>query len=300
MRYRIRHETSYAYGHPVSICHNQLRLTPRAGRFVKVLSAKVNINPAPTTQNTRLDSFGNRVHVFSIEHAHDDLHVVAQSEVEVSPRPTLADTSVSPSWRGIKRAASRGALRASAEEVDAYLFDSPYVRRSHELAEYAREIFAPWDDIFSACVALTTRVFLDFAYDPEATGVQTDSTEAFALKRGVCQDLAHVQIAALRSLGIPARYVSGYLRTLPPEGQPRLIGADQSHAWLAVYCGQELGWVDLDPTNNLVVQTDHVPLAYGRDYADITPVRGVYIGGGQNTLGVSVDVEPVFDVVSKT
>jgi transglutaminase-like putative cysteine protease len=174
-----------------------------------------------------------------------------------------------------------------------FVFDSPRIRRSPEFADYVRGSFESQRPILSAVRDLTHRIHGDFRYDKLATDVGTATEDAFRQRSGVCQDFAHIEIASLRSLGIPSRYVSGYLRTAPAAGQPRLVGADQSHAWVAAYCGPQIGWVDLDPTNDCLCSTDHIPIAFGRDYNDVVPLRGVFLGGGEHLLKVSVDVAPI-------
>jgi transglutaminase-like putative cysteine protease len=173
-----------------------------------------------------------------------------------------------------------------------FAYDSSRIIRSPDLAAFAAESFPPGRPIIEAVANLTERVNHDFEYDPRSTTVTTPVSEVLRLRKGVCQDFAHLQIAALRSLGLAARYVSGYLRTYPPEGQPRLVGVDASHAWLAVYCGPQ-GWIDVDPTNNLFPDLEHLTVAWGRDYSDVCPLKGVYLGGGHHTLAVSVNVEPL-------
>lgn len=291
MKYKITHSTNYQYSAPVRVCHNYVMLTPREDFPVDVLTYRLVIRPTPQVAGRRKDSFGNIVHSFSIEENHRNLTVTATSRVDVQQRPLPAfDKTLS--WEqiaeGIEEQTDSHWLEACP-----FLYDSPRIRRSPEFAAFASESFLPGRPILEAARDLTTRVFQHFKYDPKSTTVTTLAEEAFRLGAGVCQDFAQVQVACLRSIGLPVRYVSGYLRTIPPAGRPRLIGADQSHAWLSLYCGHEIGWVDFDPTNDAVVGQDHIPIAWGRDYTDVTPMRGVFLGGGEHTLSVSVDVCPL-------
>ncbi|WP_437206133.1 transglutaminase family protein [Planctomicrobium sp. SH664] len=291
MNYRITHSTTYSYSSPVRVCHNYVMLTPREQQTVTCQSHRLVIRPTPQVSGRRTDYFGNTVQSFSIEENHRQLQVVATSRVTVTPRelPAAMET---PPWNevatGVTERTDPKWLRASP-----FLYDSPRIRRNAEFREFALQSFTVDRPILEAVLDLTRIVHEHFKYDSKATAVDTEVETAFSLQRGVCQDFSHVQIACLRSIGLPARYVSGYLRTLPPPGKPRLIGVDQSHAWLAVYCGEQLGWVDVDPTNNSPCGADHIPIAWGRDYSDVAPIKGVFLGGGDHQLTVSVDVSPV-------
>lgn len=291
MHYRITHRTSYRHSETVPLCQNALWLTPRNDEGQRRVECRLNITPLPTSRSTRIDYFGNEVTYFTLDAGYRELDIVAVSDVKVIPRSTSEQLTESPPWESLVEDLCRDLSPAGIDACQ-YRFDSPSAMSSEELAEYARQSFQPQRPIIEAARELMSRIHADFVYDNCATTVHTLVGEAFSLKRGVCQDFAHVGIACLRSLGLAARYVSGYLRTIPPAGQPRLIGADASHAWLSVACGA-LGWVDFDPTNNLVPTTDHVTIAWGRDYNDVTPVRGLFVGGGHHELNVSVDVAPV-------
>ena len=288
--YRISHVTTYSYDSPVRVCHNLVMLTPRSDWVVRSINHRVSVRPHPAVIHRREDYFGNAVHAFSIEESHRQLTVTASGRIDVAydPLPAPAQT---PAWEIV-----RDAVTAQSDprwlEACQFRFNSERIQSHPELAAYGRQSFPPGRPILEAALDLTQRIFHDYTYDPTATHVHTPTHESFALRRGVCQDFAHIQIACLRSLGLCARYVSGYLRTHPPAGQPRLIGADQSHAWLSVYCGQQLGWVDVDPTNNKICNVDHIPIAWGRDYNDVIPIRGVFLGGGNHIINVSVDVAP--------
>jgi transglutaminase-like putative cysteine protease len=291
MHYRITHRTTYRHSETVPLCQNALWLTPRDDAWQKRLSHRLEINPLPTSRSTRADYFGNEVTYFTLDSGYRSLDITSVSEVKVLPPSDANRAAESAGWEQLADDHCED-LSSSGIDTYQYRFDSPLAITSDELAAYARVSFTPQRPVFEAARELTSRVHADFAYDPSATTVQTSVAEAFGLKRGVCQDFAHVEIACLRSLGLPARYVSGYLRTIPPPGQPRMVGADASHAWVSVYCGA-VGWVDFDPTNDAVPSTDHVTIGWGRDYNDVTPVRGLFIGGGHHELSVSVDVAPV-------
>ncbi|HUG94100.1 MAG TPA: transglutaminase family protein [Planctomycetaceae bacterium] len=292
MHYKITHTTTYAYGDAVPVCHNEVRLTPREGPALDCRTHRLVIKPTPTTSNRRRDFFGNHVHTFSIEESHRKMSVTATSRVAVRP-PETPPPDATPPWESLTRAERLQEL-LGRDWIDAwqFTFESSSARPAPELAEYARASFTPGRPVLAAVLDLTRRIHADFKYETGTTHVATSAEEAFRLRRGVCQDFAHIEIACLRALGLPARYVSGYLRTIPPPGKPRLTGADASHAWLSAWCG-EAGWIDVDPTNNTVCGTDHITLAWGREYSDVCPIRGVFIGGGTHELNVSVDVLPL-------
>lgn len=289
MKYAITHITSYSGSEPVSVCHNQAWLQPRSLPFQTCDDFQLQISPVPSTQSSRSDHFGNTVTTFSFNQGYQTLEVTARSQITVHERPEISANGAS--WESIR---DQLPVERSQDSLDAYMltFESPRVRTNTEFADYARRSFLPGRNILAAGKELTERIFNDFEFDARATTVTTPVEEVFRSRRGVCQDFAHLQIALLRSLQLPARYVSGYLRTLPPPGKPRLVGVDASHAWVSLYCGSRLGWIDFDPTNNAIPQTDHITIAWGRDYSDVPPLRGVFIGGGSHSLSVSVDVAP--------
>lgn len=294
-RYRIAHRTTYQYSEPVAICQNQLRMVPRAISSplfrVDCLTANVGISPDPDMMTEHTDYFGNHVVSFAIESSHSELAVQVQSEVSVRQHRNITDAASEP-WQQLRDGLENG-HDPNWLETNEYLFESPRVRRSKAFLKYAEASFHQGRCLVEAAMDLTHRIHQDFRYDPQVTHVETSIEDAFQLRAGVCQDFAHIQIACLRSIGLPARYVSGYLRTEPAEGARRLIGADQSHAWVSLYAGPQLGWIDLDPTNDCATGTSHVPICFGRDYSDVTPMRGVVIGGGAPQLEVSVDVENI-------
>ncbi|MFK8113664.1 MAG: transglutaminase domain-containing protein [Rubripirellula sp.] len=297
-RYRISHRTHYKYSAAVAICQNQLRMMPR--RFNSRMASldchqvEIIIEPQPTVSKEYLDYFGNRVLSFAIESLHRELTVSVLSEVTVHQRGSVSALDSLP-WQTVVQTLADGGDTSwlSAQE---YLYDSPRITRRSQFADYAKVSFTDGLPMLEAIADLTARIHADFKYDSSATDVHTTTEEAFGLRAGVCQDFAHVQIACLRSIGVPARYVSGYLRTEPPEGHPRMTGADESHAWVSVYAGAELGWIDFDPTNDCPTDTNHVPICIGRDYNEVSPMRGVAMGGGAAALSVSVDVLPVSEI----
>ncbi|TWT37744.1 Protein-glutamine gamma-glutamyltransferase [Posidoniimonas corsicana] len=288
MRYRITHTTKYSYTDPVAVCHNLVHLSPRDLPRQTRSGYRLIILPDPSDVLHQTDAFGNPVEYFSILEAHRGLSLSATSEVEVREAP--APGAGAP-WEQVRDALPQAAPDAVIRPY-LYAFPSAKAPVAAALAEYARAAFTPARPIVDALREFTTRVNQDFKYDPRATTVSTPVMEAFEQRAGVCQDFAHVAIACLRSIGLAARYVSGYLRTLPPPGKPRLVGADASHAWVSLYCGED-GWVDADPTNAVLPGTDHITIAHGRDYADVCPIQGVYVGGGGHTMDVSVDVAPI-------
>jgi transglutaminase-like putative cysteine protease len=286
MRFRIVHKTQYSSIEPVSVGHNEAWLTPRDTPTQICRSHRIEINPAPSVCLTRLDYFQNTTTQFAFNQGYESLTVTSINVVEVFT-PVPSDIPI-PAWETV-----REAVRVHQTEQDfqalEFTFDSPRCRISEEFAEYAAPSFPEGEPIRACIEDLMTRFHADFRFDSTATTVSTPVEQVFRTRRGVCQDFAHLLISMLRSMGLPARYVSGYLRTIPPPGKPRLVGADASHAWVSVYCG-ELGWVDLDPTNNHFPTTHHITIAWGRDYMDVAPLKGVYIGGSSPRMVVSVDV----------
>lgn len=292
MRYRIVHTTKYAGSEPVSVGQNQAWLRPRDLPWQRCLRYRLAVTPQPSTRVERLDYFSNHSVGFTFNGGYDALNVTAKSQVEVDARNWPAPDATAP-WEDIVTQL-RQPDAPETLEASQFRFDSPRAPDLLEATEYARESFPQGRPILEALLDLTARIHHDFQYRPLSTTVSTPVEEVFRQRHGVCQDFAHLELAMLRGLGLAGRYVSGYLRTIPPPGKPRLIGVDASHAWLSVYCGPA-GWIDLDPTNNVIPQTDHITLAWGRDYADVPPLRGVFIGGGTHQLAVHVDVEPLDD-----
>jgi transglutaminase-like putative cysteine protease len=286
---RSLHTTTYSYTDPVVLCHNLLHLAARATPLQACRSSEVQVCPTPAVYAPRTDSFGNPELFLTIQEPHRKLEVTAVNVVELTVQP-LPDTAATPAWEQV-RDFLPGTTEPDVLEASAFLFDSPYVVLSNDLAAYASASFWPGRPILEGILDLTARIHAEFRYDPEATSIATPLREVLSQRRGVCQDFAHLAIGCLRALGLAARYVSGYLMTTPPPGRPRLVGADASHAWLSVFI-PGLGWIDTDPTNNLCPCDKHVTLAWGRDYDDVSPIKGVILGGGDHTVRVAVDLVP--------
>ena len=288
---QVTHETCYDYDAPVEVAHHSAWLRPRDTEVQKVQRWDLQIDPLPESavQESK-DAFGNWRHGFSHSRVHDRLTVTSRFQVLLTTPPQLDDAH-SPPW---EEAAAALRYRAGVTQPEAveFVLPSQFAPHAPELAAYAHDLFSPGRPLLQGAQALMTRVHQRMQYKPHSTDVATNALQALAQGQGVCQDFAHLMIAALRSLGLAARYVSGYLLTHPPEGQPRLVGADASHAWVAVWCPLH-GWVALDPTNDVRVGQDHVTLAWGRDYADVAPLRGVIRGGGNAPPVVGVTVEPL-------
>ena len=290
-RYRVRHETHYEYGAMVTSGRHLLHLTPRTTEWQAVIEHRRGVEPAPTESSEDFDFFGNPIVRLAIDRPHEKLALVTESLVEVQARPVSADT---PAWDVVRATIATASIEL---ELAQFLAPSPFAPVLEESAVYARRHLEPGRAWLPALLALAKAIHAEFKYDPEATTVGTPVRTVLARRRGVCQDFAHVMTSCLRSLGLPARYVSGYILTTPPPGKPRLVGADASHAWVSSWC-PEVGWVDFDPTNAKLVTTEFVTLGWGRDFGDVTPVRGVVLGGGTQELEVSVTVIPVDDAVT--
>ena len=290
MKYRVTHSTTYDYSAPVSLCHSEAHIEPRGARTQTCDQFNFCVEPRPTVESRRRDYFGNIVHAFSIQEPHRRLVLTASSLVEVAPN-TSDQALFSRPWEFV-RDSIRGDRSPSSLDAYQYVFDSPYVKTMPELAKYAMPSFLPGTPLLDACLDLTHRIHTDFTYDSKATSVATPIEEVLKFKRGVCQDFSHLQVGCLRSLGLPARYVSGYLLTNPAPGKERLIGADASHAWVSVYCLNQ-GWIDFDPTNDQIPSGKHITVAWGRDFGDVSPIRGVILGGGDHQVTVGVSVMPV-------
>ncbi|NVK74496.1 transglutaminase [Marinomonas sp. CT5] len=293
MRYRVRHITAYTYGAPVSLCYNMAHLLPRDTRNQRCLNQKVHINPPPVYQNDGEDYFGNQTFYFSIQEAHKKLVIDVTTDFEITPLDVLQWQNQSTLTCGQLRAQLSTPNTPELRMAKEYLLDSPQIHCSENLKAYALSTFADEKPVLQAALAFTHKIFTEFKFDPTTTTVATPLEQVLKQRSGVCQDFAHLAIGCLRSVGIPARYMSGYLETLPPPGQEKLVGADASHAWFAVFI-PELGWVEFDPTNDLMPSDQHIVTAWGRDYSDVTPLQGViFEGGGSQQLAVSVDVKRV-------
>jgi transglutaminase-like putative cysteine protease len=293
--YDVSHRTSYRYSIPVSFSHHVLHLSPRPFTHQACHRTALSISPAPTAQASTTDYFGNPVTHITLQEQHRELSLHARSVIEVHHTSRPAPSETRP-WDEIYRMLEKDVSEDALESLQ-YVFDSPRTRSTVDLRDYAAASFPPGRPVLEGALDLTRRIFEDFDYDDTATTVWTPVDEVFAGRRGVCQDFAHLELACLRALRLPARYVSGYLLTKAPEGKSKLVGADASHAWISVWC-PGYGWVDLDPTNNLMVSVDHVAISIGRDYGDVSPVNGVIFGGGAHTVDVAVDVNPVEAVAS--
>jgi transglutaminase-like putative cysteine protease len=285
VKYRVRHTTSYAYAEPVDLASHMLHLTPRQLPHQSVRSAILDAVPEVARSSEGTDHFGNFVSWLFLDLPHAEFEVTAEAVVDVAfpPPPDAAGT---PAW---------DALAATARDtwpVAEFAFDSALAPARPAVAEYVRPSFPAGRPVLEGLLDLNARIRREFAFRAGVTTIATPVEKVLAQRAGVCQDFTHLMISGLRALGLPARYVSGYIRTRPPPGRAPRRGADQSHAWVGAWLGPEHGWIDLDPTNDLVVQDEHVVLAWGRDYRDVSPVRGVILGGGKHSLSVSVDLEP--------
>src|SRR5260370_12068702 len=290
MIYRITHSNTYSYSEPVTLCHNVVHLAARDTPRQRCRNHQLVIQPVPGVASARTDYFGNPVASFAVQEPHQKLELTAINLVEIQTQET-AVPKTTPPWEQVRD------LLACPDSPDArdacqFLFDSLYVKRHVEPRDYAQPSFSPVRPLLEAILDLTGRMHADFRYDKTATTTSTPVLEALHHRHGVCQAFAHLAIGCLRSLGLAARYVSGYLVTMPPPGKPRLVGADASHAWLAVFCPGS-GWIDIDPTNNMIPAGQHIVLAWGRDYDDVSPIKGVILGGGTQEVTVAVDVAPV-------
>lgn len=289
MLYEIRHRTIYEYEEDVLLSHHLARLVPRDLAHQRCRRHSIETAPNATTRSTNIDHFGNTITFLTIEGPHRRFELTALASVELAPSSTIAENETPP-WENVRDLFAADHPETPVEVAE-FTFESPLVSRRAHFADYAKESFAAGRALLTAANELNARIYRDFTFDSHATTVTTPVGEFFKLRRGVCQDFAHLMISCLRSLGLPARYVSGYLETQPAPGQPKLAGADASHAWASLWCG-ESGWVDLDPANNVVPTNHHVTTAWGRDYSDVSPVRGVIVGSGSHRLTVAVDVTP--------
>lgn len=290
MIYRIRHRTVYEYTEPVTVSHHAARVKPRITDAQHRTEWRLVIQPEPAVRKMRTDYFGNRVCFFSVQELHERLEILAESTVRIEPGLPPEPES-SPAWELVS-AALREPVSAETLEAQQFAFESPHVRPSPELAEFAAPSFAADRPLLEAMLDLNHRIHTGFTFDARATTVATPLEKVLRERRGVCQDFTHLGLGCLRSLGLAARYVSGYLRTYRTPGRLDLVGADASHAWLSVFC-PGFGWVEFDPTNDLIPGFEHITVAYGRDFADVSPVSGIITGGGEHTVGVAVHVEPV-------
>ncbi len=287
MRYSVRHRTTYKYGGSVTRSDHRMWLAPRATPHQQVLSFELETNPSSGILVPETDYFGNTAHLMSLEEAHEDMWVEARSIVDVSPAP---DPMGFDSLATVKDVVARP-MTDEAQEAAEFTFPTSYTEANDVIDAYAREVFLSDRPLMEAARELTSRIFTEFEYNPSATNYATTGIQAFDAHKGVCQDFAHVFLACCRSVGAPARYVSGYLLTRPPEGQEKMVGSDASHAWVAIWSPTS-GWVDFDPTNDMIPRDEHITTAWGRDFNDVSPIRGIVLGGGGHTIDVAVDVIP--------
>jgi len=293
-RYRVVHETRYHYHSTVTLSQHYLHMTPRSFGCQQTESHAIWLDPAANEVTDGVDFFGNLTRHAAFTVPHDHLLVHAESTVVLRTRPGLAQAVQAPGmppWESVRDMVAQG-KEATLLEACRYLYASPHVAWFPELEAYARASFAPGRPQLDAALELTQRIYADFVFDGTATDISTPLEQVWRGRRGVCQDFAQLMIGCLRSIGLPARYISGYILTHPPAGKPRLVGADASHAWVSVYC-PVLGWVDFDPTNRCLVQHEHITLGWGRDFSDVTPMRGIVLGGGRHQPEVQVTVTPL-------
>ena len=291
MKYELIHRTRYVYEGNVTVSHHMARLAPRPLPGQRCPWHALEIHPVPVGRGVHADAFGNITTYFEVEGSHGELEVEARSLVEVFPT-MHPDPGSTPPWERVRTDCEDGIL-SGASDAGAFRFASPMVPTGREFADYARPDFPAGRPVLAGVMGFMARIHREFKFDTVATDVATPVSEVLKKKAGVCQDFAHLMLACLRSVGLPARYVSGYLETKPPAGQARLTGADASHAWVSVFCGENAGWVDADPTNNIIPNERHITIAWGRDFSDVSPLRGVTLGAGGQKLHVAVDVIPV-------
>jgi len=290
MNYRITHRTTYSYAQPVAVSHHAAHLRPLDTDTQRCLEFSISFDPRPDLTTEHTDSFGNRVACFSIQQLHKRFEIVSRSLVSITtglrPEPTQT-----PPWEQVA-AMFRDPVAVDLLDPCQFVFRSPLLTPEPALRELALPCFKKGRPVLTAAADLCSLIHREFAFDPKATTISTPLEEVLVKKRGVCQDFAHLAVACIRSMGLPARYVSGYLRTHPPAGRPRLQGVDASHAWASCFV-PGFGWVDFDPTNDCFTTLDHITVAIGRDFSDVSPVRGIITGGGAHSVGVGVDVEPL-------
>ena len=291
MIYELRHKTAYNYEAPVGFARCVLRLTPQSSPSQTVLKSQIAVTPRPSRTQEGTGAFGERTLTVLIDQPHRALVIEARSTVDVHA-PKVDAASRGAPWEEVREEAF-ATTDLERDGPSAFLYPTQRTPVLPQITDYARQSFAPGRPVLDAAGELMQRMHADFTYDLKATDAYTPAAEAFAARRGVCQDFAHIMICGLRGLALPAAYVSGYLRTISPPGRPRLEGADATHAWVRLWCGAEHGWIGLDPTNGIYVENDHIVLASGRDYSDVAPIDGVILAPGAQTLKVEVDVVPV-------
>jgi transglutaminase-like putative cysteine protease len=291
-RYALSHATVYDYGGDVVHSHHLLHLQPREFAFQRCIEHSLTLDPQPSFSREDVDAFGNPIARLEYDRAHERLVVTAEMQVEVFPRCAESLESTEP-WDGLRRRLSYHAVPVAAAELEACRFRmrSSLVPLKRTFEDYAADCFTPQRPVAAACQALMRKIHREFKYVPGSTTNRTSIVEVLKSRRGVCQDFAHLMIGCVRSSGLAARYVSGYIRTVR-KGGAAAIGGDASHAWVSVYC-PPLGWLDFDPTNDCMIREDHVTLAWGRDFGDVSPLRGMIVGGRRHKLEVNVRVQPL-------
>ncbi len=289
MIYDVSHRTVFSYAAKVAISHHVLHLRPRPRPGQRCTRSSIIVDPAPSLRTEGIDYFGNPTTHLTVQKPHEKLQVLSKFwvEIDMKDQPNLG---LSRPWEDVLKLL---ATSASSDVLDAaeFAYDSPFVVGNSAVLDLAREAFRPRRPVLVAARELTSLIYREFEYQGGVTDVSTPVEQVIASRKGVCQDFAHLQIACLRSLGLPARYVSGYLLTHPPPGKEKLVGSDASHAWISAWC-PELGWIDFDPTNDLVPRDEHITLAWGRDYGDVSPINGFMVGGDSHEVRVMVDVTP--------
>ena len=288
MRYRVQHTTQYTYGSPVELAAHMMHLRPRPVPWQTVISERITSDPMPARRRDGHDHFGNQVTWLFLDRPHADFEVTSDSVVEVDcPAPPAADDT--PAWESVVQATHS---HAGWEAVE-FQFGTPMAPIDAASKAYAGESFTEGRPVLEALLELNERFYTEFRFRSGVTTISTPVSQVMKRREGVCQDFSHAMISGLRGIGMPARYTSGYIRTKPPPGQTKRLGSDQSHAWVGCWLGPEHGWVDIDPTNGIVVKNEHVLLGWGRDFSDVSPVLGVILGGGGHSVSVSVDLAPV-------
>ncbi len=291
MKYKITHTTEYTYQEPVNLCHNRLCLSPVVRANQKCISSNIKITPTPDEVSVRKDFFGNSILFFSIHKDHSKLVILSESVVQME-NLLFSQTAVNSSllWKEVRSKIS--ASPELAEEITQYTVPSTFIPYSPVIKEFTEDCFPEKATLWEVCNALMGKIFTQIKFTPGFTTINTPVETVVKAKKGVCQDIAHLMIACLRNMGLPARYVSGYIETLPPPGKEKLVGTDASHAWVSVYF-PGTGWIEFDPTNNLIPSYQHIVIAYGRDYQDVAPIKGIVFSSGKQKLKVSVDVQRV-------
>ncbi|MGB0682933.1 MAG: transglutaminase family protein [Magnetovibrionaceae bacterium] len=296
MLYDVSHRTVYKYSQPVSISHHLLHMSPRTSDRQANYAHRLHVEPAPAISETLTDYFGNPANYLTIQQDHTKLVLHVTSRIEVMP-PELPEPASTPAWDSVP-ATLAADFSPDGLDIFQYTFDSNHTVGGEGISEYARPSFPTGRPILEAALDLNRRIFKDFSYSGSATDVSTPIDDVLEMRQGVCQDFAHLQLACFRSLGLAARYVSGYIRTYSDKSDEKLIGADASHAWVSLFV-PGTGWVDLDPTNNKPATEEHITIAWGRDYADVSPINGFILGGGAHEVSVAVEVKPLGQPVAR-